>query len=115
MYKLYTNKNSLRRAYSRLLQGGTSSTSGDKVSWWERKNIQVPDGSWFSYTITSKTAGRPDTVAYETYGTTELEWVIIQVNNIIDVNEEFVVGKTIKVPTQQYVLSSILTKSVGNI
>lgn len=115
MYKLYGQKNSLRRAYSRVLQGGTSDISGDKISWWERKNINAADANVFNYTITPKTAGRPDTVAYDIYGTTELEWVVLQYNNIVDVSEEFVAGKVIKLPTQQYLLSAIMTKSVGSI
>lgn len=110
MYKVYENENSLKRANSRILQGGESEVRGNKISWWNRKIFTGVDLNETVYEITNVTAGRPDLVAYEFYSTTELEWIILQYNNIIDVKEEFTLGKKIKVPSKSYVNTAIITK-----
>lgn len=110
MYKLYENENSLRRANSRVLQGGDSEVRGNKVGWWDKKDISGSDINETVYEITNVTAGRPDLVAYEYYSTTELEWVILQYNNIVDIKEEFVLGRKILIPSKSYVNISVITK-----
>lgn len=109
MYKIYDNKSSLDRANSRMLQGGTSDVQGNKISWWERKTFPITDTNETTYEITTVTAGRPDLVSYYFYSTTELEWVILQYNNIVDVKEEFILGKKIKIPSRSYVNTTIIT------
>lgn len=114
MYRPYQNKSSLRRKNSRILQGGTSETSGDKISWWERRNIAGRDAREFNYTITNATAGRPDLVSFEFYGTTEYEWIVLQYNNIIDISEEFVYGKVLRLPSKTFVITNIINKPAGS-
>lgn len=111
MFKTYSNKSSLLKRYSRYLQGGKSELSGNKIAWWERtpiSNERVDDILILIDTIYHK---RPDLVAYDYYGSAEFEWVVLQSNNIIDLNEEFIVGKTIKIPSRERVIANITTKS----
>lgn len=109
-YKEYTNKSSLDKHNSRLVQGGKTTQTGNKLSWWERYTL-AEDVNAISILLDSTFANRPDIVAYEYYGTSKLEWVILQYNNIVDVREEFTVGKTIVIPSPDYVYSYILTKA----
>lgn len=113
MYKLYQGKNSLRRTRSRLLQGGNTEIGDSKLKWWERKNIKGLDSQETPYVITAKTVGRPDLIAAEVYGSTELEWIVLQYNNIVDVIEELVVGKQLVLPSLSFVNISIITKPAG--
>lgn len=113
MYKQYAHKSTLRRKYSRYVQGGTSTLSGNKVAWWERREMVAGDINEERYTITSTTAGRPDLVANLFYGSTELEWVVLQYNNIVDILEEFVAGKSIRLPSRNFVHTNLITKPTG--
>lgn len=111
MFKTYSNKSSLLKRYSRYLQGGHSELSGNKIAWWERTPIsedRVDDIIILISTVYNK---RPDLVAYDYYGSTEFEWVVLQSNDIVDINEEFVIGKTIRIPSRQRVVANITTKS----
>jgi hypothetical protein len=114
-YKLYENKSSLDKRFSRYVQGGTSFLSGDKVGWWERRNIHDENSTDFDYKISNLTAGHPDRVAAIFFGNTELEWVILQYNNIVDVNEEFTLGTIIKIPNANFISSNIVVKPAGTI
>lgn len=113
MFKLYQNKSTLRRKYSRYVQGGTAELSGNKVAWWERRDIVSGDINEESYTVTNLTAGRPDLIANEFYGNTELEWIVLQHNSIVDIIEEIAVGKTLKLPSRSFVHTNIITKPSG--
>lgn len=118
MFRLYQDKNSLKRKYSRVLRGGKSEVSGDKIAWWERTNFRTEETDAINsieYKITNTTEFRPDIVAFEMYGTTELEWLILQYNNIVDITEEFKAGKTIRLPSKQFVASSVVTRPAGGL
>lgn len=110
MYKLYQNKSSLNRRTSRILQGGKAQLSGEKIGWWERRSLAGDDINEITITLDITNAKRPDTVAYTYYGSTDLEWVILQYNNIVDINEEFIIGTKIKIPSKLYVQTKILSK-----
>ena len=110
-YQLYQNKSSLRKRLTRYLQGGTSELSGDKIAWWERKEISKPAMDDISIFIDMVFAERPDLVAEQYYSTAELEWLVLQYNNIIDIKEEFVYGKTITIPSNSRVRNSITSSS----
>lgn len=109
-FKPYTQKSSLLKYNSRYLQGGKAYQVGSKIGWWERYPLAVdPDAA--DITIDSVLAGRPDILAYQLYGTSKLEWVILQYNNIVDIQESFSVGSIIKAPSSAYVFATILTRS----
>lgn len=113
MYKVYQNKSSLKRKSSRILQGGTSYISGTKIAWWDMRNIRGDDIQETQYTVTLSTAGRPDLIAFDVYANSELEWVVLQYNNIVDVLEELVIGKQLLLPSRAYINTNIITKPSG--
>lgn len=110
MFKPYQNKSSLKRKYSRYLQGGVSTVSGDKIGYWEKADIAkgAPDDQPFE--VTNLEMYRPDLVAKMFYGTTELEWLVLQYNDIVDIQEEFGVGAKLMLPSRSRV-SSITNKA----
>jgi hypothetical protein len=112
-FKLYTDKSSIRKKNSRYVQGGESSVGEKFIRWWERtvydKNV-VTD---VEYTIPIYYAGKPDLIANDYYGRQELGWLVLQYNNIVDINEELAVGKTIKLPASSRVFYEMLNKSTS--
>lgn len=47
---------------------------------------QLKDKATKVYIVTPGTVGRLDLISYALYGTTELKWVLIYVNDIIDIS-----------------------------
>lgn len=95
---------------SRYSQGGEVEVLQSRLGWWERRifEMSVLD---VPITISRKYDKRPDLMAFDAYGRANLAWVLLQYNNIVDINEEFVEGKEILVPTAQRVLTEFLTKT----
>lgn len=112
-FKEYEDKSSIRKRLSRYSQGGDTEKIGDKLGWWERRNVVFDDVNEIVYTIDVETVKRPDKVAKKYYNSAELEWVILQYNNIVDINEEFTYGKKILIPSNSYVRTAIITRPVG--
>lgn len=112
-YREYTNKTSLSRRNSRLVKGGKTEVSGNKLGWWERKNenFQPSINDELTYTIPIDYQFRPDLIAFLMYGTTELEWVILQYNNIVDIIEQFAAGREIKLPSPDYVRNYVYSRT----
>lgn len=96
----------------RYVQGGNVESFSNRLGWWERRIFpsSIDD---IKIIIPSKYSGRPDLLAAEIYGRATLMWVILQYNNIVDINTEFVVGKTIKVPTPKRVFTQFLAKNTS--
>jgi hypothetical protein len=76
--------------------GGTTDVSG----WWERKNFPK-DSSDYALVIDNEYHLKPYLLAYDMYGDAAYDWFILQYNNILDAQSEFIVGKTIKLPTPE--------------
>jgi len=112
-YRLYPNKSSLKKKYSRYVQGGQTETNDIGIGWWERRlDIDVNTTDEIILTITTSVDRRPDIVSKIYYGRKDLDWFILQYNNIVDINEEFVTGRTIRIPSKSRVLLNLLTKKV---
>ena len=111
MFKVYNKKTSMNRSQSRYVQGGDSDVteSGNKIAWWERRKLS-DDGNDFTIKIDNNTQYRPDMIASLYLGDVELEWIILQYNNIVDVNEEFGAGAHIRIPSMSYVYTALLNK-----
>lgn len=107
-FKLYEDKNSLLKRYSRQRQGGETDIFKKRLGWWERRTDipkdQVDD---IRFTIESMHEFRPDIVAFVTYGRADLEWLVLQYNNIVDINEEFKAGTVINLPSVNRALYEI--------
>lgn len=114
-FKLYENKSSVKKKNSRYLQGGDTEVYKERLGWWEQRldipKDQVDD---VTFTITKKYEHRPWLVAKVFLGNENLEWVILQYNEIVDTIDEFVTGNTIKIPSKSRVMFSIMSKPTVN-
>lgn len=98
---------STNNAKGRYVQGGITDEKANSLGWWERKIFpESPDDS--TYVLVSRYHKRPDLLAYDAYGSSHLAWLILQYNNIVDINSEFVSGATVKLPTRQRVAQQFL-------
>lgn len=110
-FKLYENKSSVKKKYSRYLQGGTTDVFKDRLGWWERRDdIATDQIDDVSFVITKRYEHRPYLVAKLFLGREDMEWLILQYNEIVDIIEEFVPGRTIKIPSKNRAFFSIATK-----
>jgi hypothetical protein len=111
--KEYPNKSSALKRKSRYVQGGTTELKRKRLGWWER-DIDIPkdDITDIELTIGGKYTNRPDLVAHDYYRDATLAWIVLQYNDIVDVKDEFVTGKTITIPSADRVYFEILTSSV---
>lgn len=106
------NTNSTESTISRYTQGGLTDRYQTRLGWWERFVIEKqPDD--IRFIISSEYEARPDLVAYQLYRRATLQWLVLQYNNIVDINTEFVSGKIILLPTPQRVQVSILANITG--
>lgn len=83
---------------------------GNRLGWWERK-IFEKSTSDVPFTITPKYQYRPDRLAYDLYGRANLQWFVLQYNNVIDLHIDFAVGKTIILPTKSRLFTELLSKT----
>lgn len=97
---------------TRYTQGGTVTTYPRRLGWWERRPIQQQDDDLF-VTVSNRQARRPDLIAYDYYRNSNLAWLVLQYNNIVDLNTELLEGTEIRLPDRQRVLLSILTRPTG--
>lgn len=98
-----------RQNSGRYIQGGGVESYPNRIGWWERVQYQFSDSD-VELTLPAKYNKRPDLVAFEMYGSSRLQWLILQYNNIIDINTEFVTGKTIRLPLRSRVYSEMLAR-----
>jgi hypothetical protein len=94
---------------TRYVHGGTSTSTPTLLKWWERTVFPKSNNDQFVL-ITGKYVGRPDLMAYALYGQSQLGWLILQYNNIVDVVTEFTEGRTVRVPTKTRVSMNILAR-----
>lgn len=107
-----TPTNSTDQKVSRYVQGGITDRFSNRLGWWER--IIIPKATDdFPYTIPAAFNKRPDLVAKAVYNQVGLMWLVLDFNNIVDVETEFVTGAVLKLPTQRRVLLSIIVKPTG--
>ena len=110
-FTLFQDKTSLAKKYSRMLNGGNTETKGNKLGWWERIDIERDIFTDKQYVLGVEHEGRPDLVAASIYGRTSLMWLVLQYNSIVDIEEEFVTGKTITLPTRNRLFSEIAVEN----
>lgn len=93
----------------RYVFGGQVEVLGTRLGWWER-TIFPKSTSDVKVTIISKYRGRPDNLAYDLYGKANLQWFILQYNNIVDVTTEFVEGVELILPTKARLFGELLVR-----
>lgn len=96
-------------ASGRYIQGGRVESFAKRIGWWERKPLPR-HASDATFVLEAKYHKRPDLLAHDIYGTTKLMWLVLQYNNIVDINIEFVEGQTVVLPTKVRVYSELTMK-----
>ena len=99
-FELYKNKSSLAKRRTRMLDGGESEIKGNKIGWWERRSLPKNSVTDRIVKITEKYHKKPELVAKDYLGTTRLMWLVLQYNNIVDIEEEFIMGREIVLPSR---------------
>jgi hypothetical protein len=99
---------------SRYTQGGATVRFPRRLGWWERRTINQRDDDLF-ITVNARQAKRPDLIAFDYFRNSDLAWLVLQYNNIVDDNVELLEGAEIRLPAPQRVLLSILTNSTGGV
>ena len=101
----------MKKKNSRYLQGGETEVFKERLGWWERRtDIPTDQFDDQTFVITKKFEYRPYLVAKIFLGREDLEWLVLQYNEIVDIMEEFVVGREIKIPSKGRTNFSITTK-----
>lgn len=96
--------------YSRYTKGGTTTINGNKLGWWDR-TIFAKSPSDITITLTKKYANRPDKLAVDLYGKSQLRWFILEYNSICDPAVEFVEGSVIVLPTPARLFQDLLSNT----
>lgn len=104
--------NSVFSKNSRYVQGGLTDTYDNRLGWWERIafNQRTDD---FRTAVRPGEEGRPWKIAHRIYNRDGLGWLVLQYNNIIDINEELIVGRQLVLPVPQRVDLSIMVRPTG--
>jgi hypothetical protein len=115
-FRQYQNKNSLRKRYCRYAQGGNTDEFTNRLGWWERFDLTDTQNDDIFIPKLSKTyEKRPDLLAFDMYNRSDYDWVILQYNNIVDIEEEFITGVSLIVPSKLRVNIDIMSNASRNI
>jgi hypothetical protein len=115
-FKEYENKSSVKKRYSRYSQGGNTEIFSNKLGWWERFKLTYSNNGDIEIKHLPKIYDRrPDLLAYDIYQKSEFDWIILQYNNIVDVQEEFVTGVRLVLPSKLKANIDIMNNSSRNI
>lgn len=97
---------------SRFVQGGVTDVYTNRLGWWEADIFESATDD-ITIALDAKYNRRPDLLAYDMYGKANLMWLVLQYNLIVDINEEFVTGASITLPSKSRVFSSIMVSQAG--
>jgi hypothetical protein len=106
--------NSTYTKNSRYVHGGASEVNGKFLEWWNRKTFPFDDSDVF-LTLEKTFEGRPDKLASVMYNDSSVWWLILQYNNILDLNEEFIAGVELRLPTKDRLQKDFLNGKSGGI
>lgn len=107
-------RNSTQSRQSRYVQGGETDIYSTRLGWWERdlETFGFRSDDLF-IEIAPQYDKRPDLMAADLYGRSTLMWIILQYNSIVDINEEFIAGKEIRIPEPSRATLDFLTNNTG--
>lgn len=106
------SNNAVELKESRYVQGGTTDRYPTRLGWWERKKIEKRDND-LRVVVRTNEDRRPDLMAARIYGNARLQWLVLQYNNIVDIQTEFLPGMELRLPTQRRVTLDIMTAPTG--
>lgn len=106
--------NSVYTKNSRYVHGGNTEVDGKFIQWWDRKKFPYDNSDVF-YTLEKTYEGRPDKLASIFYQDSSVWWLILQYNNILDLNDEFVAGVVLRMPTKDRLQKDLLTGKSGGV
>jgi len=98
------NKNS-RYAHA---AGGATESNGRFLQFYERQVIEEADDDE-PFAISPEFENRPDLIANKFYGQSNLKWVIMLRNNILNPLTDLTVGKVLMIPSKVRLNSEILS------
>ena len=81
----------------------------DVVVFGLRREVIVPDVTDMIIEVTQAMSGRLDLLSYELYGTSDLWWVICDLNQIVDPMTEANTGAQLRVPRRDRLFSVLST------
>jgi hypothetical protein len=87
--------------------GGVTEQFNNGNGFWKRTDFTKSYDD-ISITINKRYSTKPWMVSYDYYNNPNLGWFVLQYNDILDVTSEFVIGKTIKIPTANRLKMSML-------
>lgn len=95
----------------RYYVGGDTDIFANRLGWWER-DLSILEHAIddVQYLITKAVEFKPNLVSQDVYATTQLEWLVLLYNNIVDINEEFIAGRTIQLPSPTRAMWQIAIK-----
>lgn len=97
---------------SRYVHGGVTEVGELGLEWWERQNIPTADTDTI-FTVDSFHANRLDLISSAFYGEPRWWWVIAQINNILDPQQEVIEGLVISIPTRERLMMILDGKTGG--
>jgi|SRR5271157_2449496 len=103
---------SVQVATSRYVQGGLTDVYPNRLGWWDGVTFTTSPTD-LKFILEARYNTRPDLLAYDVYGKATLMWVVLQYNAIVDINEEFITGVQIILPSKSRLFSSILISQTG--
>lgn len=105
--------NSVDDPNSRYVQLGETDVYPNRLGWWERTPPVFASDDTMITSLNAKYNRRPDLLAYDLYGKAVYACVVLWYNTIVDINEEFVTGVSLRCPSSARLFSSILTSQTG--
>jgi hypothetical protein len=106
--------NSTYTKNSRYTHGGTTEVDGKFLQWWDRKKFRHDPSDLF-ITLKKTFEGRPDKLASVMYNDSSVWWLILQYNNILDINDEFIAGVELRLPTKERLEKDLLIGKSGGV
>lgn len=108
----YNTLSSAQNSLCRYVQGGTTYSSPYGIGWWNRFIFPTaPDD--VQVMVNTRYVNRADLIAFDMYGISDLEWLVLQYNNILNPKQELVKGTLLMLPSNYRVQTQIMTQRIA--
>jgi len=104
--------NSVSNKASRYVHGGNTEIGEIGLEWWDRRIIPT-DESDTIFTVDNFHTNRLDLISTIFYGEPRWWWVIAQMNNILDPNQEVYSGRQLAIPSKDRLMLILNGKTGG--